>query len=140
MWHFSVQGRETKVFFLRLLSPFIKSITGFFFCTTQKAVAPVKITAIINSRLYYHKNPIKNWYHSSGWRVYRRFRRCYNEFSFNRVFMHCRHPVHTMQSIIFNKNVANGKFNFLIYYIFINQGHWRCFMYGWMNYYSIPVI
>ena len=33
---------ETEVAFLRLLSPFIASITGLLFCTTQKVLTPVK--------------------------------------------------------------------------------------------------
>ena len=33
---------ETDVAFLRLLSPFIATITGLLFCTTQKVLPPVK--------------------------------------------------------------------------------------------------
>ena len=46
MWKFSIQRRKSKVetenAFLHLLSPFIALITGLLFCTTQKALTPVK--------------------------------------------------------------------------------------------------
>ena len=45
MWQFSMQGKKAKgwkVSFLRLLSPFIVSITGLLSCTTQKALTLVK--------------------------------------------------------------------------------------------------
>ena len=45
MWQFRKVEKskvETKVAFLLLLSPFIASITGLLFCTTQKVLTPIK--------------------------------------------------------------------------------------------------
>ena len=106
---------KTEVTFLRLLNSFIPSLTGLLFCTTQKVLTPVK-----TYNYHLSKKQTKSWFYSSGWRFYRRFKRLYSEFSFNRVFMHLRHPLHIRQSMIFNKNVVNTKFNFQIFYIFIN--------------------
>ena len=68
---------ETEVAFLRLLSPFIASVTGLLFCTTQKVLAAVKNLHLSLYVCIRPKNKRKIYSYSSGWRFYKRFRRRY---------------------------------------------------------------
>ena len=44
-----------------------------------------------------------------------------NEFSFNEVFMQLRYEEHIRQSMIINRNIINTKFDFKVFYIFVNN-------------------
>ena len=98
---------EIELALVRLLSLLIASITASLFCTTQKVLKAVRNPTLIIICLYLSKNKqtkrdtivlIKSFIHD--------LRKRYYEPSLNWVFVHLRHPVHIIQSIIFNRDVG----------------------------------